>query len=60
MLHLHYGRIFSELSAIDNDIGDAVQVLLFIKLNTFIIFVIKKIFYTLENRSLYGYYCFNY
>lgn len=29
MLHLHYGRIFSELSAVDNDIGDAVQVLLY-------------------------------
>ncbi|XP_050431709.1 sorting nexin-4-like [Adelges cooleyi] len=25
MLHAHYGRIFSELSAVDNDIGDAVQ-----------------------------------
>ncbi|XP_060868836.1 sorting nexin-4-like [Metopolophium dirhodum] len=25
MIHLHYGRIFSELSAVDNDVGDAVQ-----------------------------------
>ncbi|XP_050539265.1 sorting nexin-4-like [Daktulosphaira vitifoliae] len=25
MLHSHYGKIFSELSAVDNDVGDAVQ-----------------------------------